>query len=365
MANADYAFDGTKYASDTSKDVQLQYLDYLKTRDTWQAILGGLLGTFALVNQYNLLNRQMAVAEEMLEVNKRYLTIAENAFNNIAVPTWDRQKTEFDRYVSDFTSYHYEYMGDAFRLKEYQPEYALQEGRNIASVQANFDRAYLQRRRQMGRYNTGLSCSEGTRFSIMAALARTDATNHGYRYEEAKKMMLDDWYWRRRVSGADHVAGMAARVTSGINGGVAGVNSGIGAMQGTLGQVNQAYGAVGASLGNMANFWGQAASMGFGMAGYAQGRGSVSPFGQGNSAGGGGMGGFNDLGSSRAGGNNELMGSNAGGGINTPGALPGGMYSGSYGGPNQPNTPYNLGTGSYGSAGSGTDSLSNGAGGPN
>lgn len=358
---ADYAFNGTKYASDTSKEVQLEYLDYLKARDTWQAILGGLLGTFALVNQYNLLNRQMKVAEEMLEVNKRYLAISEAAFYNITVPTWDRQRTEFDRYVSDFVSYHYTYTEDAFRLKEYQPEYALQEGRALASVQANFDRAFQQRRRQMGKYNTGMCCSEGTRFAIMASLARIDAQNHGYRYEEAKKMALDDWYWRRRSAGADHVANMAARVTSGINGGVAGVNSGINAMQGMLGQVNQAYGAVGASLGNMANFWGQAATMGFSMAGYAQGRSSVSPFG--GSMGGGGGGGFNQLGNSRAGGNNELMGSNAGGGVNSPGGLPGLSYTGSYGGPSLGPVPYNIGTASYGSAPSGSDSLGNNNGG--
>lgn len=343
----DLAYDGAKYQSDKYKEVQVKYLeDYLIPRSNWQMILSTLMGVYGLIKQHELLERQMRVAESMLALQQEYLTLAKGNYFDIVVPTWTRQKDLYDRYLGQFSGYETVYVEDAFRLKEYQPQYALQEGRALAGVQNKFDKAYLQRRRQMGKYNSGRCCAEGTKFAILTALAKVDAANHGYRWEEAKKIQLDEWYWKRRGDGARLVDGMANRVVSGINGGTANAISGMNSVGNAYGAMQSAGVSVMGAISNMASFWGSVANFGFRNAGYFAGRDSVSPFGQ--TGAGGGMG-FADLGTTGYGGNNALMGASLGGGVYDPGALAGPMPSFGYGNfTGSTPAPYGASDGGYG-----------------
>jgi len=343
---ADLAFLGAQKQADTYKEVQFKYIDdYLKPRDTWQMLLSTLMGVYGLIKQHELLDRQMKVAESMLALQQEYLGLSKANYFDIVVPTWTRQKDLYDRYVSQFAPYETAYMEDSFRLKEYTPQYALQEGRALAGVQNKFDKAFLQRRRQMGKYNSGRCCSEGTKFAILTALAKIDAANHGYRWEEAKKLQLDEWYWKRRTDGARIVDSMASRVVSGINGGTANAISGMNSMGNAYQGMQAAGNSVMGALSNQASFWGSVANFGFKNAGYFAGRDSVSPFGQ---VGMGGGSGFNQLGTP-GGGNSQFMSSSLGGGVSDPGALPGPAPAFSFGNfAGAPQGGYGASDGGYG-----------------
>ena len=283
--------DAAKIHADAAKKMHAKYVDgYLKPRDTWQMLLGTIMGIYAMIRQYELFKEQLKLAKRVMEQQEEYLALAKRTFNDIILPTHERQRKLFDRFVSDFSGYEDRYMADAFRLKEYSPEYTVQEGRTLAAVQVQFDRAAQMKRRMCGKYNTGRMCEDATQFAITAALAKVDATNHGYRFEEARKRALDAWYWQRRSAGADFTANMRANVISGLNQGTANVNGGLGQVGNAAHGVIEGYGAMANAYSNMANFWGSIANGAFRAAGYGMGRMSVSPFGMGAGMGGSGFG---------------------------------------------------------------------------
>jgi len=249
------------------------------TQNGWMSVLAGLIGTYGLIKQYELQKEQMKLAERGVNQAEGYLTLAQNNYSVIALPTFTRQRDLFDRYLNQFSGYEATYLADAFRLKEYCPDYTLQEGRALGRVQAQFDRAALQRRRQTGKYNCGRACHDTTMNSIMLALAKVDAANHAYRYEEQKKQHLDEWYWKRRSDGARIVDSMAGRVVSGIINGVAaatGALNGIGTASSSLRLAGQQ---AMAAYDNSSDFWGSISNGAFRMAGYGVGRFGSSMFG--------------------------------------------------------------------------------------
>lgn len=243
----------------------------------WQTILAGLIGTYGLVRQYQLLQKQVDLAERSVDQAEDYLDLATDAYANISIPTFTRQSTQFDRYVSTFAGYEDIYMEDAFRLKEYTPEYDVQMGRTIASVQSTFDKAALQRSRQNGRYNTGRACHDGLWFATMTALAKVDAVNHGYRYEDAKKIQLDGWYWERRSGGARINEAHADRVTGGLNGGAGAVGNGLTSIGQGVQQVQNAQRGVTEAFNNQANFFGSVSNGAFRFVGFNSYMGGANP----------------------------------------------------------------------------------------
>lgn len=238
----------------------------------WMSVLAGLIGTYGLIKQYELQKEGMKLAERGVNQAEEYLTLAKANYNTIALPAFTRQRDLFDRYLNQFSGYEGTYLEDAFRLKEYCPDYALQEGRALGRVQAQFDKAALQKRRQTGKYNCGRACHDATMNSIMLALARVDAANHAYRYEEEKKQRLDEWYWKRRSDGARIVDSMAGRVVSGINGGVAGATGALNGIGNASNSLRMAGTQALAAYDNSSDFWGSISNGAFRFAGYGAGR---------------------------------------------------------------------------------------------
>ena len=254
------------------QQVQMGYLGYLKSRDAWQAILGGIIGAYAMIKQYMLFEKQIDIAEGVLDLQRKYYRLAEHHYYNVAIPTFNRMRDLYDRYVSQFQSYESRFMADAFRLKEYQPQYDAMEARVFGKVQQQFDRALRQKVRARGRYNAGRPCYDMQRFATLAAIARVDAINHAYRQEEHRKRQEDRWYWERRVAGMNYQHQLASRGISGILRGAGVATDGLRVIGDAGRNLIQAQEPLAAAYANMGNFWGSIANGAFQFAGYALGR---------------------------------------------------------------------------------------------
>lgn len=232
-------------------------------RQIAEVVLSGLIGTYSIIKQHDIQRDYLRLAEEQVGQAERYLGIAEGNYNDIAVPTFQCQKALFERYQSDFSGRESEFVTDAFKFDEFTPDYDLQEGRALGAVSAAFGRARQQRRRNIGKYNTGRACHDIVETTIAEARAATAASNTAYRYEEQRKFRFDQWYFQRRTAGVSMVSDMASRVVSGINGGASTANSalaGVGsAIQAGIGAVN----AAGDGFVNQANFFGSIARTAF------------------------------------------------------------------------------------------------------
>lgn len=225
-------------------------------RQTAEVVLSGLIGVYSLVRQHQIQRDYLRLAEEQVEQAERYLLLSEDNYNNIAVPTFRCQKDLFDRYLSDFSGRESEFLTDAFKFDEFTPDYDVQEGRALGAVSAAFGRARQQRRRNIGKYNTGRACHDIVETSIAEARASVAAVNTAYRYEEQRKFRFDQWYFQRRTAGVAMVSDMASRVVSGINQGVAGVNSALAGVGSAVAASNQAFQFVENATTNQANFFG-------------------------------------------------------------------------------------------------------------
>ena len=259
--------------ANTQKEAQTDYIDRVAEPQTsaW-ATLAKLVGIYGLVRQYQIQKDYLDETKAATAQAERYLKLAESAYQTISVPTFRCQKALFQRYLCDFSTYESRYVGDAFRLKEYDPKYQVQEGRAISTVQRMFDKARLQRQRINGKYNTGRACHDTTTMLIQQAQAKVAAANTAYRYEEERKLQLDDWYWQRRSAGIGVVGNMRANVITGLNGGATTANDGLGAVGRGVGRLSSAVDASGDAFANMADFWGGISRAGFGSAAYRSGR---------------------------------------------------------------------------------------------
>jgi hypothetical protein len=229
----------------------------------WQAILSALVGTYGLIRQFQMLERQIDLAERGVNQAEAYLNIASDAYVNITVPNQVRSNVAFDTYMyTGFAIYEAIFLEDAFRLKEYVPNYSTQEGRTLGLVQAQFDRAARQRMRGAGKYNVGRVAWDSMWFATMAAMAKVDAINHGYRYEESKKITLDGWDWERRASGAKLNEAHAVRVTNGLLGAGTNANAALGEIGRGVEAVQRAIGAASEAYAQKGNFFGQTLGQG-------------------------------------------------------------------------------------------------------
>lgn len=315
--SADYGYNATQYAADRYKEVNDAYRkEYLIPQMIWQNLLSSLIGIYAYVKQYEAIKKQIAIAERYVAIAEKYLRLAEDNYFKIAVPTWERQRDLFDRYKTEFAHRENEYVGEAFRLKEYQPDHKLWEGRAIGLVQSRFDRSIQQRMRQLGKYNRGRACHESLQFAVLRGLATVDAMNHGFRYEEEKKRFLDQWFWARQTAGVKVVETMRGHVISGINGGVAGTNNAFGAVNAAVRNFGDATENLMGAWANMADFWGGIGNSAMKGAGYAQGRSLGMPFGFGGTTG---SGGSHSFGQMSAGSMGNMLGHNNPGTVHMPG----------------------------------------------
>jgi hypothetical protein len=151
--------------------VNNKYIDYLKGRDAWQAVIGAAVTAFGLIKQSEMLERSTAVAERAQTMAEAYLGLAQNAHNTISVPVFTRLATFFDESINCFKMMQCDYLMETMRLKEYDPQYDVQMGRTIAIGQQQFDVAARQRARAIGPYASGRCCDDATRFGIQRATA--------------------------------------------------------------------------------------------------------------------------------------------------------------------------------------------------
>lgn len=230
--------------------------------------LAALVGTYGLIKQFDLNERQIIIAERAATRADAYLTLAQSAYNTITLPIFELDRTLFNRFVSSFGNYQALYETEAFRLITYTPDYVLQEGRALSAVQRQFDKAALQRKRQAGKYNTGRALYEAVWFATMAGLAKVDAVNHSYRFEEARKRFYDSWFWSRQTAGMHAVQQMEADAINALGKGQAGVASGLASIGQAEGNYLKAAENVEATLANRADIWGGVANGAFKFAGY-------------------------------------------------------------------------------------------------
>jgi hypothetical protein len=326
-ASAGQATDtGLKYAVDKAKEQNSEWLSYHKTRDAWQAIIGAAIAAYGLIQQHEMIKRQIQVMERAQTVAEEYLALAQHTHWSIAVPTYERQRDLFDTSLACFQQVQCSYLIESQRLKEYTPEYDVQMGRAIGVVQQQFDRAQLQRSRAIGPYASGRCCDDSTRFAIARSVAIASAVNHGYRFEEARKRALDAWYWDRQTQGGNFLTNWRGQVISGLNGGAQVAIQSLNAVGGAVGRVQEGAAGVAQAYGNMAQFWGGVAQLGIAMGGFATGYGGYGA-GRAGSMGGTPLGGA-PLQSGSPYGSASLIGSNSGGGYYSMGY---GSGAGEYG----------------------------------
>lgn len=236
---------------------------------TARSLLSSTIATYGLVKQYDYQKRQLAIAKQAANTAGAYLTLAQGQLNNIAMPTFNRMVALLDRFNNKFAGYYSSYLTEAFSQKEYTPDYEVQQGRAMASVQARLDRATLAKRRATGRFNTGRRCANAVTDAILAAQARVDACRSGYQFEALRKRKMDSWLFSKWSDGSHALSDIAAHAISGINGGVSIADGALNSAGQALGVTTEGIDNQLGALANIGDFWGGIAQGGFQMAGAA------------------------------------------------------------------------------------------------
>jgi hypothetical protein len=269
------------------------YLCVNSERNGFMQTLMGIIGVYGFIRQAQLLERQTDLQEKVVEQGQDYLELAERTFEEVTLDAYRCQKSLFQRFRDMFQRCESEFLEESKRLVEYEPKYKLQEGRALSSVQSAMDRARKRRSRQRGKYATGQCCHEEIWFAMETARLEVDAVNHAYRYEDDKKIRLDDWYWARQSTGAQLVENMRAQVINAVNGGVSNVSGGLASIGGALGELRLGTAGLSGAIRDQASFFGTLSNGAFRAAGFGQGQQagaqfgpSSTWFGQGNGPGG-------------------------------------------------------------------------------
>lgn len=229
------------------------------------------LGTYGVIKQFDINQGMLVLAQNADARAAEYLAITQAAYNNITLPIFNADYTLFNRFLTSFANYQALYETEAFRLITYTADYVMQEGRSLAAVQRQFDKAALQRKRQNGKYNTGRARYESVWFATVTALAKVDMVNHSYRFEEARKRYYDTWYWSRQTAGAHVVQQMEADAISALNHAGAVVAQGLSSIGGAEKALLSAAENHENVMQARSNIWGGIANGSFEKAGYSMG----------------------------------------------------------------------------------------------
>lgn len=250
----------------------------LRREDSKISLMGtfmGLLGTYALINQYQLLERQTDMNEDMVGYAERYLNLAEDNYSDITLNAYNKMVDLYDHFTTSFQPFEKTFLDQARSVLTYTADYDTAEGRAMAGVGQQYSLVRQRRARQRSRYAVGACCSEDLLLDIAQANALVDASNRGYRYEDEKKLKLDDWYWQHYSQAIQLVENMRANVITGLNGGVAGATQGLGAIAGMMQTANSAVSNMGNAIDNQASFFGTVSNGAFRMMGFNDGRSQV------------------------------------------------------------------------------------------
>ena len=253
--------------------------ELLERKDTELGFMGtfmAALGTYGVIQQYQLLERQTDLNERTVDYAERYLQLAERNYDEITLDAYTAQKALFDRFTSQFAPFELEFLNEAKSRLNYEPDYEGQAGRATAGIGQQYTLLRQRRRRQRSKYATGECCHEELMLDIMQATALSDATNRGYRYEDDRKLRLDEWYWQHYSQAIQLVENMRANVITGINSGVANATGAVSAITGMLSQMNAAVRGASDAMQDQASFFGTLSNGAFRMMGFNWGRNSVA-----------------------------------------------------------------------------------------
>lgn len=234
-----------------------------------RAVLANVVGTYGIIKQYEYQKDQLDLARQTADQAQAYLDLANDQYNNIALPAFSRMLALLDRFNANFSGYYSQYLTEAFRQQEYTPDYAVQQGRAMSSVQAKIDRAALAKRRATGRYATGRRCADNLQFAIMGAQARVDACRAGYQFEDLRKRKMDSWLFSKWADGAGILGTIATHAVSGLNGGVALTSNALDGVGKATDTVSHSIDNQLTALGNLGDKWGGLANGAFQFAGYS------------------------------------------------------------------------------------------------
>ena len=233
---------------------------------TWALALSPLIAaasTFGLIRQYELQRDALALAERGVVIAERTIELSERNYNEIAVPIFQRMRDYFDDCVPDMKNVQRAFIDKAFGCEEYVPDYEGQEARAKFRVASQFTQARKQTRRSRGKGAVGYICDQDIRFSIAQAQAASDAANRGYRFEDARKIQLDQQCFERCQVAASLANSITGQVFNGLNGAASVVNNALTgvsrASNSLVEQLNQAAN----STTNNADFFGSIANGGF------------------------------------------------------------------------------------------------------
>jgi hypothetical protein len=235
-----------------------------------QQVLSITIGTYGYIKQWQINERMVELAERNTDRADANFALTKQAYDTITVPSFNRMRDLYDRYTT-FQGREDQYVNRAYAKEEYCPDYDLQEGRAISRAQVLFDKAALQQRRAVGKYNTGRACHNATYFAIEAAKAKTDAANIAYRYEDQKKIHMDEIYWKRFTQGAMFVQHLGDRGVTGLTGANNYANNALGSMTASTRLSMEAGAQMAGALANQSGMWGSIAQSAFKGLGYQSG----------------------------------------------------------------------------------------------
>lgn len=237
-------------------------------RVQWQEVLAGLIGTYSIVQQYNLNRRMVELAERAQDSADELKDLSIQNYNEIIKAAFDKACDYWNRYLNTLSQYEPRYMQDAFANTDYDPEYATQKGRAMAGVQRSFDVAIKAAHRARSPYAVGACCDATTRLNIARANAMVALSNASYRYEDQKKITLEEQYFQRKTAGMRVLASIAGLAGNMMTGAAGLSSAGINAVSNAVSQGNDAYGQMANAVAGMGDFWGTIGSGAFRYMGY-------------------------------------------------------------------------------------------------
>lgn len=236
------------------------------------AVLAGVIGTYAFIEQMKLQRRMLKLAEKSSDTADEFYDKSKSAYDTVHRPTWQRMNALYSRYKTFFGKED-AFLSCAFALKEYCPDTSGQATRAVARANRYFYFANAHRQRLQGAACAGAACHNTRSWSVNKALIEASTASAALQYEEQFKVEMDRWFWERWQDGAKFVLGLGDRAVKAILAGAQNVAGGLNGISSAVGAVQSAANGQAAAIANAAQFWGNLASGGLNGFGQAVGAG--------------------------------------------------------------------------------------------
>lgn len=237
--------------------------------------LAAVIGTYGYIRQFELAERAADLAEDQVEIAQEYLALAQNSYNTITLPTFEKLDSCFDEHKARFSDFTFDLVTDILAEPEYIPDYQGEQARAEALVNAQFDKAIRRLRRRRGKYNSGQCCDEEKEFEIRRAVAISEARNQAYRFEQTLSFNRSDVRCQKRVQAIQLAEACSSRVQNGLLGGTNVNSQGLASIGSSISSLGSATGGAVAATAAQGSLFGQLGSGAFEFVGYQQGYNSV------------------------------------------------------------------------------------------